>query len=100
VFGPAQEVLLREVLATGLQGDEAATAFTAIEFSLGAFVLLEHSVPAGYQMRGLERWGHYLASTDPNMKAALEEGIYVDAISEYALAALVHSLIGARRSRQ
>ena len=94
IFGKVQKVLADEVLASGLQGELAAFAFVAIGFSLGGFLLLEHAVPPGYQMRGLERWKDEIAARDVAMVTMLSAGIDVDSVSDYALATLVRSLVG------
>ena len=94
VFVKVQEVLADEVLAGGLHGEQAAFAFVAIGFSLGGFLLLEHAVPPGYQMRGLDRWRDEIAARDAAMVTMLSAGINVDSVSDYALATLVRSLVG------
>ena len=94
IFGKVEQVLAGEVLASGLQGEQAAFAFVAIAFSLGGFLLLEHAVPPGYQMRGLERWRDEIGARDAAMVTMLSAGIHVDSVSDYALATLVRSLVG------
>jgi len=94
IFGKVEQVLADEVLASGLHGEQAAFAFVAIGFSLGGFLLLEHAVPPGYQMRGLERWRDEIAARDAAMVTMLSAGIDVDSVSDYALATLVRSLVG------
>jgi TetR/AcrR family tetracycline transcriptional repressor len=93
IFGKIEKVLADEVLASGLDGEQAAFAFAAIGFSLGGFLLLEHAVPPGYQMRGLEGWREEVATRDAAMVAVLSAGIHVDSVSDYALATLVRSLV-------
>ena len=94
MFGRVQKVLADEVLASGLEGEQAAFAFIAIGFSLGGFLLLEHAVPPGYKMRGLEGWGDEIAARDAEMVEMLSAGVHVDSISDYALTTLVRSLVG------
>ena len=95
IFGKVEQVLADEVLAAGLQGEQAAFAFVAIGFSLGGFLQLEHAVPPGYQMRALDRWKDKIAARDAVMVRAISAGVHVASVSDYALATLVRSLVTA-----
>jgi TetR/AcrR family tetracycline transcriptional repressor len=95
IFAKVQEVLADEVLAAGLQGEQAAFAFVAIGFSMGGFLQLEHAVPPGYQMRALDRWKDKIAAKDAVMVKTISAGVHVAAVSDYALATLVRSLVKA-----
>src|SRR5207253_9584560 len=92
VFIKAEEVLARELLASGLSGKEAAFAFGTIMFNFGGFVLLEHALSNDYRFRGTAHW----ASTDDideEMLAALHEHSDLDEIYRITVEALLAKLL-------
>ena len=93
---PGQLALAREITAAGLHGDEAADAVRAVLFLVGGFQLLEGNFsrrPAGAPTTQ-ERWRSIDdESIDPTLRDALASDVDTDALFDYALDALLRSIL-------
>jgi TetR/AcrR family tetracycline transcriptional repressor len=94
---PGQLVLTREITAAGLRGEHAAQAVRAILYLVGGFQMLEGNFnerPAGAKTTQ-ELWRTVDdADIDPALQAAMAEAPDTDAVFEYALDALLRSILG------
>jgi AcrR family transcriptional regulator len=93
---PGQLALAREVTAAGLAGTEAADAVRSVLFLIGGFQLLEGNFrrrPAGART-SQELWRAVGDPTiDPALRAALARETDTDALFDYALDALLGSIL-------
>jgi TetR/AcrR family tetracycline transcriptional repressor len=93
---PGQLVLTREVAAAGLHGEDAARAVRTILYLIGGFQLLDSNFsqrPAGARTTQ-ELWGAVDdAQIDPDLREAMTETPDTDALFDYALDALLRSIL-------
>jgi AcrR family transcriptional regulator len=93
---PGQLALAREVEAAGLRGESAAQAVRSILYLVGGFQMLEGNFnrrPAGARTTQ-ELWRTVeVADLDPELRDAMASTPDTDAIFEYALDALLQSIL-------
>lgn len=92
MFMRAEEQITREVLATGLVGEEAALAVGAIMFNFGAFLLLEHALGDDRRIHGVESWAD-AGDVDAEMLASLAAGVDLDEVYRVTVDALLEKLL-------
>ena len=92
VFTRAEELLTREVLATGLAGRQAALAVSTIMFNFGGFLLLEHALAEDHRLHGVDRWED-AGEIDAEMRTALEAGVDLDEVYRLTVEALLEKLL-------
>lgn len=92
VFTRAEELLTREVLATGLAGRQAALAVSTIMFNFGGFLLLEHALEDDHRIHGVDRWED-AGEIDAEMRTALEAGVNLDEVYRVTVEALLEKLL-------
>ena len=92
VFKGAEELVAREVLATGLAGKQAALAVATIMFNFGAFLLLERVIGQDTRIHGVEQWTD-AGEVDDEMRAALSAGVDPDEIYRLTVEALLAKLL-------
>jgi TetR/AcrR family transcriptional regulator, tetracycline repressor protein len=93
---PGQLVLTREITAAGLHGEEAANAVRAILYLIGGFQLLDSNFqrrPAGSKTTQ-ELWRTVEDDQiDPELRATMAAPTDTDALFDYALDALLRSIL-------
>jgi TetR/AcrR family transcriptional regulator, tetracycline repressor protein len=93
---PGQLALTREITAAGLHGADAAQAVRAVLYLVGGFQLLEGNFsrrPAGARTTQ-ELWRTVDdESIDPALRAAMSEPADTDSLFDYALDALLRSIL-------
>lgn len=91
IFIEAQQVLAREVFASGLRGADAAAALRTIVFQLGGFILMDYGVGRDTSLHSIDRW-HI---EDPDFVAELGRPVDIDEVFTASLEAILARLLPA-----
>ena len=89
IFVEAQQVLAREVFASGLRGHDAAVALRMIVFQLGGFIVMDYGVGRDTSLHAVDRW-HL---EDPEFLAELAQPVDLDELFTAGLEAILARLL-------